>query len=364
MTEVSAAGGTAPRISVALCTHNGERHVGQQLASILRQRPAPVEVVVGDDASTDDTVVAVERAFSEALAADPSLPTELRLIRRESALGVTANFAATLAECTGDLIALSDQDDEWAPGKLVALAAQFASDPDLLLVHSDARLVDDAGRALGLTLLDALEATPAERSSLAAGNALPVLVRRNLVTGATVMLRRTLLSSAQPFPDDWVHDEWLAAIASSVGRVRLVPEPLIDYRQHGANLIGARRPTMRDRWSRLREPRTERARRLADRAARWSARARELDVTASVQSILDAKAAHEASRSRLPRFPLWRVPAIVAGAIGGRYGRYSRGAIDVVRDLVQPAPRAEESSVSPQGDEAIVPTIDSRDGLR
>lgn len=325
------------RISVALGTRNGAAYVARQVASILSQRPAPFEIVVGDDDSSDDTLALIERVHAEAREADPLLPTALRIIRRQPPLGVTANFAATLAACEGELIALSDQDDVWMPGKLAALAAAFAADDGLLLVHSDARLVDAEGAPLGVTLLEALEATPVERAGLAAGEALPVLLRRNLVTGATVMLRRSLLDAALPMPADWVHDEWLAVLAAATGRARLVPACLIDYRQHGANQIGARRPTFADKMARLREPRTERAVCLARRTAQLAERARNLGVAAPVQRQLDAKAAHEDRRARLPRLRLARVPSVFAGAVTGRYARYSRGAMDVLRDLVTPA---------------------------
>lgn len=325
-----------PRVSVALCTHNGAAYVEQQVASILAQRPAPFEIVLGDDASTDDTVAIVERSVAEARAGDPAVRTELVVHRRAAPLGVVGNFAATLAECRGEILALSDQDDVWPAGRLGVLVAEFADDA-LLLVHSDARLVDADGSAIGLNLLDALEADAWEREHLASGDALPVLLRRNLVTGATVVFRARLRDLASPFPADWVHDEWLAAIAASVGRMRLLARPLLDYRQHGANQIGARKPTAADRWRKLREPRAGRAVWLARRADALAARARELGATADVLDEVDRKAAHESARAQLPRFPLWRVPGVVGGVLSGRYGRYSRGVIDVVRDLVAPA---------------------------
>ena len=325
----------AHRISVALCTHNGALYVREQVRSILQQVPPPAELVVGDDASTDSTVAVVESEHARAVAGGS--PTELRVVRRDPPLGVTANFAATLGACSGDLIALSDQDDVWRPGKLARLVSEFDADPDLLLVHTDARLVDAEGAPLGITLLEALEATALERAELAAGRALPVLLRRNLVTGATVVLRRELLQAATPIPGEWVHDEWLGAVAAATGRVRLVPEPLVDYRQLGANEIGARRPTLADRIARLREPRAERARRLARRAALLAERARLLGVGESIQRAIDAKADHESRRERLPRVRIARLPDVVAGALAGRYDRYSRGAIDVLRDLVAPA---------------------------
>jgi hypothetical protein len=318
--------------------------VEQQVRSILEQRPAPTELVVGDDESTDGTIAIVERVYAESLLAMPELQTRLSVIRRSSPLGVTANFAATIAACEGELIALSDQDDVWVPGKLALLAAAFAADASLLLVHTDAHLIDAGGRPLGVTLFEALEATPWERTGLSLGDALPVLLRRNLVTGATVMFRRRLLDSALPIPPQWVHDEWLAAIAALVGGVKLLPVALIKYRQHDSNQIGARKPTLADKLKRLRVPQSERAPRLAERAALLAERGRALGVSAKIQAALDAKADHELRRGGMQRIRFNRVPAVAAGVLAGRYARYSRGSIDALRDLLAPADWRDQGS--------------------
>lgn len=324
--------GIPPAVSVALCTRNGAAYVGEQVRSILSQERPPAELVVGDDASTDGTLAIIERTV-----ADSGHPVRLHIQRREAPLGVVGNFAATIAACTGDLVALSDQDDVWAPGKLAALVDRFVADPDLLLVHTDARLIDASGAPLGLRLLDALGATRGERAGLQHGDAFTVLLRRNLVTGATVVFRRSLAESAAPFPADWVHDEWLAVLAAALGRLRLDPEPRIDYRQHGANEIGARKPTMTDRLAKLREPRAERAERLVGRSRQLVARLEELGAPEGRIAAARRKLDHETQRSRLPRVRLARIPGVVAGAARGRYARYSRGGIDILRDLVQPA---------------------------
>ncbi len=321
-----------PSVSVALCTRNGAAYVAEQVRSILTQSPAPVELVVGDDASSDDTLEIVERTVAES-----GSGVALRILRHDPPLGVVGNFAATIAATRGDLVALSDQDDVWASGKLAALTARFAADPDLLLVHSDARLVDGSGAPLGIALLDALEATRGERAGLERGDAFAVLLRRNLVTGATVVFRRRLLEAAAPFPADWVHDEWLAVLAAALGTLRLHPAPLIDYRQHGANEIGARKPTTADRMARLREEREERAARLVRRSQALVDRLERVGAPPARVAAARAKLAHETARSRLPRARFARVPGILAGAVSGRYSRYSRGAIDILRDLAQPA---------------------------
>ncbi|MBN9606092.1 MAG: glycosyltransferase [Actinomycetales bacterium] len=328
---------TSPRVSVALCTHQGAAFVGEQVASILAQEPAPFEIVLGDDASSDDTVAIVERLVAEHRAGGGA--TGLVVRRHRPALGVTGNFADALAAARGELVALSDQDDVWHPGRLAALLAVFAAEPAVRLVHSDARLVDASGTPTGETLLRSLEATAGERASLERGDGLAALLRRNLVTGATAVLRRDLVDDATPFPAEWVHDEWLAALAAATGGVRLVPEPLIDYRQHGGNQIGARRPTMADRWARLREPREPRASTRVVRSAALVARLERLGDAVRPDALARARArlAHEERRRALPRVPVARIPRIAAAVLRGDYSRYSRGPIDVLRDLVQPA---------------------------
>lgn len=327
----------AAHVSVALCTHNGAAFVAAQVRSILAQRPAPREIVVGDDASTDDTVAIIESTVEVVRRENPGLPTSLRVIRRESPLGVARNFEATIAECTSPLVALSDQDDVWPEGRLARLVPIF-DDASVLLVHTDARLIDGASSDSGGLLLDALEATGHERAALAGGDAFAVLLRRNLVTGASVLVRRSFVESARPFPAAWLHDEWLAMLAAVRGGVRLVEEPWLDYRQHGANEVGASAPTWSRRWQRLREPRDTRAARLvarADALLDW-ALLESAHVSQPVLSAIREKVQHERRRASLPRWQPLRVPGIVAGLAAGRYGRFSRGAIDVLRDLVQP----------------------------
>lgn len=322
-------------LSVALCTHNGAAFVAEQVRSVVSQRPAPREIVVGDDASTDDTIAIIEREIELAKAFDPQLQTTLTVLRHEPALGVTANFDATIAACSSDLVALCDQDDVWPPGRLMRLLEPFG-DPAVVLVHSDARLVDAQGEPFGASLLDVLDTSPDERRALRDGDAWPVLLRRNLVTGATVVVRRSLATLASPFPAPWVHDEWLAIVAAAHGGVRLVEEPLLDYRQHGANVIGATRLTWSRRWQRLREPRDVRAKRLVERAAALVERVSQWQSTEQVVTDAAGKLRFERARATAPAWQPARVPGIAVRFLRGDYRRFARGTIDVLRDLVQP----------------------------
>src|SRR5213080_381833 len=98
-------------LSVALCTYNGAAYLGEQLDSIVAQSRPPDELVVCDDGSTDETVEVLETFLAEA-------PFPVRLQRNEANLGFVKNFEQAISLCTGDFVALSDQDDVWMPGKL------------------------------------------------------------------------------------------------------------------------------------------------------------------------------------------------------------------------------------------------------
>lgn len=317
------------RISVALASFNGAAFIAEQLRSILEQSSPVSEIVIADDGSTDGTLDIAEAVLAEWTGTLAVLPAE------ERPLGVTANFARAIAACTGELIALADQDDVWHPGKIERLVAALG---ERSLVFSDAQLVGADGIALEgtPTLFDGLGLTVRERKAVLRGEAWSVLMRRNIVTGATAMFRSELRSVAGEFPADWVHDEWLAVVAALHGGVQLLDEPTIDYRQHGGNQIGMRtRLDWATRMQRLRAARAERndrlllrATQLADRAVAWPEPAAR-DAAAKLQ--------HEQLRSGLPESRWGRIVPVVSEWSRGRYGRYGLGVQDVVRDLIQPA---------------------------
>src|SRR5262245_36412717 len=121
--------------SVALCTHNGAAYIADQLASLAAQSRRPDELVVRDDASEDDTPAIVQAFAARA-------PFPVRFERHASRLGSTRNFDGAIAACTGDLIALCDQDDVWRADKLSAIERRFGGQPGVGMVFSDADLVD------------------------------------------------------------------------------------------------------------------------------------------------------------------------------------------------------------------------------
>jgi glycosyltransferase involved in cell wall biosynthesis len=323
--------GSTPKVSVVVATYNGSQYLAEQLESILAQTLAPTEIIVSDDGSSDSTLDIVTKFQS----AQPrkGAPAWLVLSRKKP-LGVAGNFASALAVATGDFIAFADQDDLWEVNKLETLIPLF-DNPRILLVHSDARLIDAKGREMG-SLMGALRLTPRERTALRGGRALEALLRRNVVTGATMMIRGSLLDTALPIPPGWIHDEWLALIAASQGGVVFDQRSLVRYRQHGANQIGAARLSVSEAGGRLRENRQD----FFDRKAARNTALSDLVALAPswlhtpAKHALIGKLEHDEWRSQLPPARLQRVFPVLSRSVSGHYGRFARGYLDVLRDLL------------------------------
>ncbi|MDR6904629.1 cellulose synthase/poly-beta-1,6-N-acetylglucosamine synthase-like glycosyltransferase [Agromyces sp. 3263] len=328
---------TAPRVSVALGTHNGVRFLPQQLESILAQTSPVNEIVLSDDASSDNTTALARQVVAAHRAATDASTPELVVLDNSTALGVTANFEQALRAASGDLIALCDQDDVWHPDRVERALREFAARPGLDLVAAEARLVDDADEPIGSSLFETLGVDDGLRRRLASDAAFEELLKRNVLTGATMMVSRSLVERAAPFPASWVHDEWLAMVASVGGGIAVVAEPLIDYRQHGGNQIGVARLGPGGRVARLREPRTERNAKLLARAEDLAERLPSIATgDAHVESEARAKLDHELMRQAIPPRRLRRLTPVWREWRSGAYSRYGRGAQDVLRDLVQP----------------------------
>jgi glycosyltransferase involved in cell wall biosynthesis len=326
-------------VSVIVCTHNGSLYIEDQLSSILAQSRLPNEIVISDDASGDDTVSRVSSLLGTWTAEYPEAAIRFVLLENEVALGVTANFESAIVHSMGEIIVLSDQDDVWHADRLLVAAQQLESSSGVDLLFSDAELVGPDGSPLGRSLLDSLEVTRRDKELIHAGDVVPLLMRRNLVTGATVMFRRRVLDFALPFPSEWVHDEWLAMMAGVFGTVDLMEQSLVDYRQHSANQIGIDAPTLRRKIDRVLQPRGDRNASLARKFEVLAERLRAMHegVAPRILAMAQEKAEAEAFRAALPSRALARVPKIMTAARRGWYRKYaSRGLMDIVRDLLQP----------------------------
>jgi len=223
------------KISIALCTYNGEKFLLKQLESILWQTLLPNELVACDDNSTDETRRILDEFRKEA-------PFPVKICQNDQNLGITRNFEKAIGLCSGDIIVLCDQDDVWKPEKIAIIKDVFRKNPGTGYVFSDANLVGENLQPLGIGLWESVGFQGEFVSRYTAGKQLSCFLRQQFVTGATLAMHTSLKEFIFPFPENqkWIHDGWIALVGSSVGQNGIpVPLQLINYRQHQGQQIGA-----------------------------------------------------------------------------------------------------------------------------
>lgn len=231
-------------LSVAMCTYNGAKYLQEQLDSIAAQSRLPDELVVCDDGSTDATLQILENFQKKFL-------FTVRVYHNETRLGPTKNFEKVITLCEGDIIALSDQDDVWMPHKLERLEEMLKKHPEAGYVFSDALVVDEMLCPLGYTMWENISFTARQRKCFKQGYQIEVLLKYNVVTGATMAFRAELRDWILPISEKWVHDAWIALVVSATSaRGIFIEEPLIKYRQHFGQVIGGEKIGLLERFQR------------------------------------------------------------------------------------------------------------------
>jgi glycosyltransferase involved in cell wall biosynthesis len=214
-------------VSIALATCNGARHIDEQLDSLAAQQQLPDELVVTDDASTDDTVARVETFAAAA-------PFPVRLHRNHERLGYRANFMQAAELCRAEVIAFCDQDDVWEPHKLAACVPPF-DNSGVILVYHDALTITANGHPLAV-IGQSLE-RPMEYAL-----GFTQLFRRRLLE-AGCLWDRSLDHKETRSREKMAHDQWFFFLAAVFGSIGRIDQPLVRYRQHDSNSYGWQAPS-------------------------------------------------------------------------------------------------------------------------
>ena len=201
-------------ISVCLATYNGERMIGEQLASILPQLGEDDEIVISDDNSTDHTLDVVRGLKSPII----------RIVKGPCKGSPIPNFEHALKSAKGDYIFLCDQDDKWLPNKVeIMMKALEKSD----CVVSDCYVTDDD---LKITSDSFYELNKTKKGHLYN------LFLKNGYLGCCMAMRRNVVERSLPFPHDIpMHDIWIGNIAAYFFTLSFIPERLIYFRRHDNN---------------------------------------------------------------------------------------------------------------------------------
>lgn len=231
----------APLVSVIMGVYNGGLFVSEQIQTILDQTHTNIELLVFDDGSTDGSLVKAEYFAAR--------DSRVRVFRNAINKGLVANFLEGLTAARGEFIAFSDQDDRWRSNKLEALIQILNKSKDSQLVHSDMEVCDEDLKPIADSFWKIAGIRP--KSGRLAERA----VLRNLAPGCSMLFRREVkeavcelvrredfkeLNSAVILDNTpFMHDHLVFTAAAALGRIAYTSERLLQYRQHGANMIGA-----------------------------------------------------------------------------------------------------------------------------
>lgn len=214
-------------VSVVMATYNGARYVGEQIESVLSQTYHDFELVICDDCSTDNTLEILYRYAEK--------DKRIRVIQNRGNMGFKYNFQHAIECCSPtEYIALCDQDDIWTEDHLQHLIDIIG---DKSLACANSIITDQNLKPTGQTLAQqqSFDSVPCDDML----KSQTILLWRNPYQGSTMLVRRTLMDKALPFPDGVdFHDSWLAILACFAGGIVYSPHPVSLYRMHGNNASG------------------------------------------------------------------------------------------------------------------------------
>lgn len=220
-------------VDIVMTTYNAAEFLREQLDSIVGQQYSHWNLLISDDGSTDGTLDIIQDYQ------DQHPGRIVNVTSTESFHNVSRNIEYLFGQTTAPYVMVADHDDVWLPHKVgltmnAMTKAEGACPQEPCLIYTDLEVVD-----AGLTQMD-----PSywHYSHLNPTKRLPELLFQNVVTGCTMMVNRSLLEKAIPFPSEiFLYDWWMALVAAAFGSLVSVPQATIRYRQHGTNMVGAQK---------------------------------------------------------------------------------------------------------------------------
>lgn len=208
-----------PLVSVMVITYNQAHFIRETLDSILSQDYPHLEIVVADDASTDDTPKILEEYAAR-------YPGRVKPILNAANLGITGNSNVALFGCTGDLIAVMGGDDLFLPGKVSKQVEAFHSNPEAVLCFHPVDIFESqSNETIFVTDQHAREDIQSYRDIILKGG----------IAGASSVMVRPEAIPAGGFDErlPWVSDWQFYIEVALRGEVIKVNEVLGRYRKHG-----------------------------------------------------------------------------------------------------------------------------------
>ncbi len=223
-------------IAVLLATYNGEKYLAEQLDSLLNQTLQNFVVCIHDDGSTDNTISVIERYVD-------LYPNKIKCIEGVPTGSSTKNFFYLLSKVEADYYMFCDQDDYWLPQKIeksfqLARKLEQESEDEAVLVFSDIKVVDENKHVIDESFMhyNKLDPTKLGFNWLVVENCAPGCTMLFNAKARNEALKYQNASNPEAIP---YHDWWLAIVVSAKGNIAYIDTPLMLYRQHGTNVVGA-----------------------------------------------------------------------------------------------------------------------------
>lgn len=215
-----------------MATYNGATYIPEQIESIVNQSYTDWELYIQDDGSTDNTLNVIN-GFTQQHA-------NIHFLGQTKGLGAKENFFSMLQQVDSPYYMFCDQDDVWLPNKVetefqqMVLAENDATDKPIL-VFSDLYVVDSQLNILYDSFFSFEGIYPEFLTTFNDASA------SNLVTGCTMLFNRAAKNAIQyPTRSATMHDVWITlCVMKANGLLKCISSPLVYYRQHGSNTLGA-----------------------------------------------------------------------------------------------------------------------------
>jgi len=221
-------------IDILLATYNGAKYLDEQIQSIVEQSFQEWILLVHDDNSGDKTTQIIKSYVEK-------YPKKIKFLDDTKSFGsASANFSYLLKQSKSEYVMFCDQDDIWLSNKVEKSLIEMKILERLyplqsLMIFSDLEVVDEKMNTLNKSMWKSECLDPKLINNLYS------ILALNVVTGCTIMLNNNAGQLVSPIPkNDISHDHWIAVNIAKYGHSSYINEPLIKYRQHSSNVMGAR----------------------------------------------------------------------------------------------------------------------------
>lgn len=220
-------------VSVCLASYNGEKFIKAQIDSILSQLNNEDELIISDDSSSDNT--------PEILVGYSKIDSRVKLYLYNQFKNPVRNFEFALSTAKGDYIFLSDQDDIWENHKISTMINHLKN---VDLVVSDCKFVNQELQLINESYFKMVKANQGLIRNL--------FFKTSPYIGCCMAFNRNVLTRALPIPKKVInHDYWIAMVAEAFYKVKLIHEPLIQFRRHTTNASSTGKKSANSVWFKI-----------------------------------------------------------------------------------------------------------------